>query len=187
MKNNNNLNKIYLSIAVLIFLGISFVSAFSVSSPYMENKTLNIFPDSKVTNLQFVLQNGGGATDNVSIQVDVLEGSQIINVTDENNVYTVVPGDKVPVNLRITLPDDVGVGDNYNIRLEFRTVSVGKGGQFGFGTAQEQDFQVAVVPRLVAPTENGTKTNNTLLYVILGILVVLVIIVLVLIKRKNRK
>ena len=188
MKNNKPINnKILASLAVLIFLGISFVSAFSVSSPYMENKTLNLYPDSKTTDLQFVLQNGGGATENVSIRVEVLEGSNIISIIDSSNVYTVVPGDKVPVNTRITLPNGVAEGNDYNIRLEFTTVTAGESGQFGFGTGQEQDFKVAVVSKPVITTENGAEHNGTLLYIILGILVLLVIIVLVLIKRKNRK
>jgi|WetSurMetagenome_2_1015567.scaffolds.fasta_scaffold45415_2 hypothetical protein len=186
MKNNKIINnKILASLVVLMFLGISFVSAFSVSSPYMENKTLNLYPDSKTTDLQFVLQNGGGATDNVSIKVEVISGSDILSVTDSNNIYAVVPGDKIPVNMRITLPSNVTVGDNYNIALEFTTVASGESGQFGFGTGQEQDFKVLIVNRVV--TENETKHNGTLLYIILGILVLLVIIVLVLIKRKNRK
>jgi uncharacterized membrane protein len=186
MKNNKIIkSKILASLAVLMFLGISFVSAFSVSSPYMENKTLNLYPDSKTTDLQFVLQNGGGATDNVSIKVEVISGSDILSLVDNSNIYTVVPGNKVPVNMRITLPSNATVGDNYNIALEFTTVASGESGQFGFGTGQEQDFKVSVVNRIV--TEGETKHNGTLLYIILGILVLLVIIVLVLIKRKNRK
>jgi len=186
MKNNKRINnKILASLVVLIFLGISFVSAFSVSSPYMENKTLNLYPDSKTTDLQYTLQNGGGATDNVSIKVEILEGSDIFSIIDSNNIYAVVPGEKVHVNTRVTLPKNATVGDNYNIRLEFTTVASGESGQFGFGTGQEQDFKVSVVNNIVTESEN--KSNGALLYIILGILVILVIIILVLIKRKNRK
>lgn len=184
MKNNNNLKKIYVSLALLIILGISFVSSFSVSYPYMENKTLTLPLNSKPTDLQFVLQNGGGATENVSIKVQLLEGSGIASIIDENNIYTVVPGSKVPVNLRITLPDSITVGNTYNIRLEFTAVSVGQSGQFGFGTGQEQSFKV-VIGNEVIPEK--TKPIRIILYIILGILVLLVIMVLVLIKRKKKK
>lgn len=167
---------------MLLILGISFVSAFSVSSPYMANKELNVFPDSKITDLEFVLQNGGGATEDVNVRVLVLEGSEIINITNEDNIYTVTPGAKVPVNLRITLPEDVKIGKIYNIRLEFSTVSLGPSGEFGFGTGQEQNFKVVIIKEVVP----GEEVSGILLYVILGILVVLVAVVLILIKRKNK-
>lgn len=167
---------------MLLILGISFVSAFSVSSPYMANKELNVFPDSKITDLEFVLQNGGGATEDVNVRVLVLEGSEIINITNEDNIYTVTPGAKVPVNLRITLPEDVKIGKIYNIRLEFSTVSLGPSGEFGFGTGQEQNFKVVIIKEVVP----GEEVSGILLYVILGILVVLVVVVLILIKRKNK-
>lgn len=183
MKNNkNNTNKIYLSLAVFIVLGISLVSAFSVSSPYMGNKELHLFSDSGTTDLEYVLQNGGGATEDVNIKVDILEGSGIIAITDESNIYTVSPGDKIPVHFRITLPEDVIAGNTYNIKLEFNTVT-GESGTFGFGTGQEQTFKV-VIDEQVLPEK---ETKGALLYIILGILIVLIVVVLVLIKRKNKK
>jgi len=184
MKNNKNTcSKIYISLAMLIILGISFVSAFSVSSPYMENKELNIFPDSKITDLEFVLQNGGGATENVSVRVTIIEGSEIISITDEENIYLVSPGDKVPVNLRITLPEGVRVGNSYNIKLEFSTVSSGQSGEFGFGTGQEQIFKVVIIKEAASES----NFNSIYFFLIIGILLILLIIILLLIKRKNKK
>jgi hypothetical protein len=181
MKNKIIYNKIYVSLAMLLILGISFVSAFSVSSPYMANKTLNLLQDSKITNLEFVLQNGGGATENISVRVSILEGSDIASITDSSNIYTVIPGEKVPVNLRITLPANVTVGSSYNVRLEFSTVTVGQSGQFGFGTGQEQDFKVVIGEKEI------TETNNLIyLYLIVGILLVAFIIVLLLIKKRDK-
>jgi hypothetical protein len=190
MKNNKNThNKIYISLAMLMLLGISFVSAFSVSSPYMENKTLNLFPDSKITDLQFVLQNGGGATENVSIKVNILEGSEIASLLEESDIHTVSPGEKIPVNLRITLPKDAIVGKSYNIRLEFTTVSSGQSGEFGFGTGQEQNFKVVIVKEVVP--ENNLISNafskKISLYLIIGILLVLLIISFVWSKRRSKK
>jgi hypothetical protein len=185
MKNNKKtFNKIYISLALLMILSVSCVSAFSVSSPYMENKTLNLFPDSGITDLEFVLQNGGGATENVSIKVSILEGSEIISITNEDDVYAVVPGDKVPVNFRITLPENVTIGDIYNIRLEFKTVSIGQNGEFGFGTGQEQDFQIVVIEEVVPKKE--IEPTGILLYLIVGILLVLLIIVMFLSKKKKK-
>jgi len=183
MKNNKNINnKIYILLAMLLILGISFVSAFSVSSPYMENQTLNLAQNSKTTDLQFVLQNGGGATENVNIRVEILGGSEIANLTDESNIYTVIPGEKVPVNLRITLPKGVARGDIYNVKLGFTTVSVGQNGEFGFGTGQEQNFKVLVGEKIVPEKQY----NSTYLFLIIGILLVALIIVALMIRRKNK-
>jgi hypothetical protein len=188
MKNNKSAhNKIYALIAMLLLLGISFVSAFSVSSPYMANKELNVFPDSKTTDLEFVLQNGGGATENVSVRVLVLEGSEVAKILDNSNIYVVVPGDKVPVNLRVTLPDDVMIGNVYNIKLEFTTVSSGQSGEFGFGTGQEQSFKVVIVKEVV-PEENINSTySKVLLYLIIGILLLILIIAMFLFRKKKRR
>jgi len=183
MKNNRNTcNKVYVSLAMLLLLGISFVSAFSVSSPYMANKELNIFPDSKITDLEFVLQNGGGATEDVIIRVNILEGSEITNITNDNNLYTVSPGAQVPVNLRITLPENVMIGNTYNVRLEFSTVTLGQSGEFGFGTGQEQSFKVVIVKEVVPEKPKP----NLLLPLIIGILLILFIIVMFLLRRKQK-
>ena len=182
-KNKSTLNKIYISLAVFLILGISFVSAFAVGGPYMPNKELILSQDSGTTNLQFTLQNGGGATEAINVKVNILSGSEITTLTDERDTYTVAPGDMVPVNLGITIPSDATIGKTYTVRLEFITSTAGQNGQFGIGTGQEQSFTV-VVGEKVIPEKQG---NGALLYIILGILLVLVIMVLVLIKRKNRK
>ena len=165
-----------------MFFSISLVSAFSVSAPYMENKELILSSDSKITDLEFVLQNGGGATESVNIRVNVLEGSEVINITNEDNIYTVSPGDKIPVNLRITLPEDVETGNIYNVRLEFSTVSAGQSGEFGFGTGQEQSFKVVIAEDLVT----SSNFNSIYIYLIIGILLLGLIIFALSIKRKNK-
>ena len=174
----------YISLAMLLVLGISFVSAFSVSAPYMENKELALSLDSKTIDLEFVLQNGGGATEDVSIKVSVIEGSEIITMLDSNETYLVSPGEKVPVNMRVTLPADVIEGDSYGVVLSFATVTSTGSGEFGFGTGQEQRFTVLAVNDQVQEEKPGI--SKTLLYIIIGVLLLLIIIVFILIKRKKK-
>jgi uncharacterized membrane protein len=181
MKNNKkSITGIFISLAVLVLFGVSFVSAFSVSSPYMENNTLNILLDSKTTNLEFVLQNGGGATEDINVKVNILDGEDIISIIDEDNIYSVSPGDKVPVNFRIVLPEEVESGNVYNIRLEFITVTSGQSGEFKLGTGQEQSFKV-----LVGEESLKKKTNSPWIYITLGILIIALVIAILLVKRKN--
>jgi hypothetical protein len=184
MKKNTS-NKILISLALILVLGISFVSAFSVSAPYMENKELNLSVDSTTTDLQFVLQNGGGATEDINVKVLILEGSEILSIVDSSDLYKVSPGDKIPVNMKITLPADVKAGNTYNVKLSFTTVAEGQSGEFGFGTGQQQNFKVVVIKE--QPTEKELQQKKLFLYIIITVLLILIIIVLILIKRKNRK
>jgi hypothetical protein len=62
---------------ILSILSISFICAFSVSYPYMENKKMNMVPN-EIKEIEFVLQNGGGATTPLNIKIKVIEGSEII-------------------------------------------------------------------------------------------------------------
>jgi uncharacterized membrane protein len=183
MKINNKPNKIYISLALLMILEVSFVSAFAVGGPYMPNKELILAQNSGTSDLQYTLQNGGGATESITVKVNMLEGSEVAALTDESDTYTVAPGDIIPVNLKITVPSNSTVGETYNVRLEFITATPGQSGQFGFGTGQEQSFTVVVGEKIIPEKQN----TGALLYIIIGILLVLVIMVLVLIKRKNRK
>lgn len=166
-----------------MLFGISFVSAFAVGGPYLPNKELILAQNSGTSDLQYTLQNGGGATEAITVKVNILEGSEVTALTDTSDIYTVNPGDIIPVNLKITIPENATVGETYNVRLEFITAPAGQPGQFGIGTGEEQSFTVVVGEKIV-PEKQG---NGTLLYIIIGILLVLVIMVLVLIKRKNRK
>lgn len=166
---------------MLIIFGISFISAFAVSAPYMPDKQLILPQNSGATDLQFILQNGGGATDNITVKVNILNGSDIATLTDASDIYTVVPGAQIPVNIRINIPSNATVGSTYNVRLEFITASSGTSGQFGFGTGQEQAFTVLVGEKIIPEKQS----SGSLLYIILGILVLLVIIAIVLIRRKN--
>jgi len=178
-------NKVYLSLVVLLILGISFVSAFSVSAPYMENKILYLTLDSGETDLQFVLQNGGGSTEDISIRTTILKGSEIISIVDEEQTYLVHPGDKVPVNLKITLPEDAKAGDSYAVALSFATVTVTGSGEFGFGTGQEQRFTAKVISK--PEVEEPTKSNGTVLYLAIAVLFLLIAVFLVLSQRKTKK
>lgn len=185
MKNKIfNKNILISSLFVILIFSITLTSAFSVSTPYMENKQLNISLESKITDLQFVLQNGGGATENINIKVLILNGSEIISITDAEDVYLVAPGDKIPVNFKITLPEEVKNGDSYDIVLSFTTVTQGQSGEFGFGTGQEHKFKIVAVKEEI-PKEN--KFKEATIYLIIGIIFLLIIIVNILIKKKNKK
>lgn len=182
MKNN----KLYLTMLITLILGVSFVSAFAVSAPYMEDKQLYLTLGSEPTDLEFVLQNGGGATESVTIRTTILAGEEIISIADEQQTYIVNPGEKVPVKLRVTIPEGAKAGDSYAVILSFSTVKATGSGEFGFGTGQEQRFTAKIISEPELSTENK-KTNSPIIYLGISILLLLIVTISILSKRKVKK
>ncbi len=177
-----NKNKIITGIIVILFF-ISFGSAFSISAPYMENKELILPLGENLKTLEFVLQNSG-ATENVNIRVRIIQGSEIASITDLSNIYTVVPGDKVPVNMEIKIPEESQVGDSYHIKLGFSTETGEQGGIFGFGVEIEQNFDVITGEVIQTP---GEGTSSWVYYLIAGIIALAIIITIILKKKKKKE
>lgn len=168
-----------------IFL-ISFVSAFSVSMPYMEDKKMHILPG-EIRDLEFVLQNGG-ATDNVNAGVRIIEGSQIIKVTGTEDSYLVIPGKQTPVNLRVEIPGDAQIGDSYHVKLAFSTIESNTG-SFAFGSEIEQNFDVIIgekAVRVIEPEEEEVSLKGFLSYGILIIVLIVVLIVFFVIRKRKK-
>jgi len=178
-------NKFYLALLLTFVIGISFTSAFSVSAPYMENKELLLYPDSGETDLQFVLQNGGGATDDVIVRATILSGSEIIRIADENQTYLVSPGDKVPINFKVTVPEGSQINNTFPVVISFATVTVSGSGEFGFGTGQEQRFTVKLIGRPV--TEEEMNLQEIALYIFLGILALIAIMLIIYARKRVKK
>lgn len=164
-------------VVALIFF-ISFASAFSVSTPYMENKELGLFPgESK--DLTFTLQNSA-ATENINIRVQILEGNNLATITDQSNVYEIVPGEKVPVHVEINIPEDFEIGGRHPIKVEFSTQTEEEGGVFGFGTGIEQNFDIVIGEEI----KEKLKIDSGL---IASIIILLAILFIFLSKRKKKK
>jgi uncharacterized membrane protein len=172
--------KIGIVMALILFVSfISFaVSAFSVSTPYMENKELKLFPG-ELKDLTFTLQNSA-ATENVNIRVQIIEGSDLATITDETNIYEIVPGDKVPVHMKIDIPSDFEIGGRHPIKIEFSTQTEEQGGTFGFGTGIEQNFDVVI------GKEIKEKMNLNPGYIV-ALIILLVIIFKIILKKKKKK
>ena len=97
MKNNKLLGGSGFVLLLGVMLMIGSVSALSVSVPYMEEidgvRTYQAY-ENNAEDFEIVLQNGGG-TDPINVVVDVTTGSDVLQLMDENNIFLVVPGQKV--------------------------------------------------------------------------------------------
>jgi len=192
---NKEINiKTVIFVITFIFL-LASISAFSVSSPYMENKQLKVQPG-ETRNLEFVLQNSG-ATEETSVRLRIIEGSGIAELTDPGvdadlgKIYVIPIDKKLNINVKITIPENVAIGDSYHIRLGISTAAPTKKGEFGFGMEIENSFDVVVgeivqtSPAETPPTD--TIKTNWILYLSIAIILVMIIAIIFFIKRKKKK
>lgn len=182
---NNKINMRIGIFAGIFLLLMSPVFAFGVSMPYMENKELYLFPG-EVRNLEFILQVEQG-TSETNAKAVIVEGAEIIKLTDSSDIYHVVPMEFTPVNFKITIPENAQIGDSYHVKLEFSTEA--GPGSFAFGSAIEQNFDVIIgeKPALLPEEEKEvTLLMNFLIYGIITLILVIVIIIFFRIRRKSK-
>ena len=184
----------WIFIGVLIILSVS-ISAFSISSPYMENKQLKVYPG-EIRELEFVLQNGG-ATEETSVRVRILEGSEIAELTsqgieaDLGKIYIIPVDEKLKIDVKISVPEDAEIGESYHIRLGVSTAATTKKGEFGFGMEIENIFDIVVgeMVQTSPPETTSAETikNNWIPYLSIAIIILVIILIIFFIKRKKHK
>jgi hypothetical protein len=184
----NNLTKKFVMTLILGVLLLLPISAIAVSIPNMEEVdgvyTYEAYQNN-VEDFKVVLQTG---TENpVNIKVEILEGSEVIELMEENTVFLVSPGEKIPVQFRIVSPPGSNVGDVFSVRLRFSSSDVGEGA-LAFGTSVEQRFNVLLVEMpLQASLPEEQKPGRAALIIAIAIIVVLILLIIVLKVRKGQK
>ena len=198
MKSNKTINiKIGVILAMLTLL-TSFVSAFAVSSPYMEVGNIKLYPGG-TRDLEFLLQNAG-AKENTLVQAQLTEGSEIAEIIDnkKDDIYTIPSGGRTTINLKVTIPENAQIDkDIWDIKLTFG-IGAGQGGDgISFATNIQKSFQVIVIrepPEVVEepasqaieqPEAAAPSTSN--LWIIYLIVIIIIIIIIFLIKKKKTK
>ncbi len=187
-----------IEISLLVILMSSFALAFAVSIPSLPqdeegNRILYMMPGQE-TAMTFVVQNGGGATEEIIVRADLIEGSEVIRITDAKNTYNIPAGGRVDVNTIVTLPSTAQIGDTYNVILAFGTAP--EGGGIALGSSIQQKFKVVVKEKVEKekipfPTSVGsaepeeTKGSNKTLIISLIAAIILIIIIIILIRKKK--
>ncbi len=190
----SNLGFFIISIVILLLtiLSVSFISAFSVSAPYMENKEWKLFPGAS-EELKFVLQNGG-ATEAANIKVAVNEGGDILKLPDPDKIYNVPVGERTEVILKAEIPKNATLGDMYKITVGFSTAIPSAQGGFSFGSTIDQSFTIIVGEKPApSPTSNENKqetinlesVKTALPYIIAIAIIIIGIIIFFIIKKRK--
>jgi len=186
--NKNNLTK---KLGMTLLLGVLLlapIAAFGISTPYMEEvngiRTFEVY-QSNAENFEVVLQSG--IDDPMNVKVTVIEGSEVIELLYNTDIFLVNPGDKVPVNFRILSPSGSEIGDSFHVKLGFASSEEGSGA-LAFGTAIEKNFDVLLVELPIyeaAPEEK--ETGNAAVIISIAIILLLILVIIVLKVKKNQK
>ncbi len=201
---NKKFNKeigIMLLTLLLIILVSEVVFAFSVSRPHMEKDSEGnpyiLLSPGETTGMTFVLQNGGGATSALTVRADLIEGSEVIEITDSENIYNIPAGERVDVNALISIPENAQIGDSYNIAVGFATLGGGAAGSFTFQSAIQQKFKIIVgevveeAPPEVPGEQPGLQpeatTKPNIFWIVIAFVIALVVLVVFFATRKKNK
>ncbi len=119
---------------VFVFFSCSFASAFGVSTIYSDNFPLRIQPG-QVKETFFLLSNVVEGDSDVIIDSQLIAGTEIANLINENNRYTLTYGAEVEVPIRIEIPQEAVAGTKYRVGMMFLPVPL---------EAQEANIQFLV-------------------------------------------
>jgi len=141
-------NKLLISIIILIILFSFNTFAFAVTSYYWDKKPLFLDPGESIEIEAFGIQNMAGNED-MTMEVKQISGYDIAEILDESPIYDVPLGTKNNyVNMRITIPEDAQIGEEYNIGASFKKVQTAKGGNIQLRAGMTNNIVVIVGQRI---------------------------------------
>jgi LPXTG-motif cell wall-anchored protein len=174
---------------LIIFITLlnSYVSAFSLGSAYHSNNPLEL-SIGETKEINFNIQNMAGS-ENVSARMGISEGTEILTLTNPDEIYFIPLRGEVDVIVKATLPADAKIGDIYPVEVSVNTVEVGEKGTFGFGKSIGRKFDVIVVPTAEERARLAEKTliASWIIYLIVGIIVLVALILFFWFRKKRKK
>ena len=178
------LSKIILMLLVLIFVSYD-VNAFGVVAP---NSPI-VVSIGETKDLSLSIQNGAGATEDVITKIEVLEGSEIIQLDQEE--YLVPANGEITAKLKIIIPRDANIDGKWNVKLSFKATPKGKEGMVSMGYGVIINFDVLAQQPTETPTGKVTKEilgyNTNVILAVLIIIATLIILYILERKKKTKK
>ncbi len=179
MKNETRI----ISLLLITVLFSASVYAFAVSMPYLEGKTMILYPGA-TSDFEIILQNMVGEQDEMA-QVTIEEGAEIAKITDKETVYKVPKGTKdTIVHIKINLPNNATLGTEWTVRFKAVSVTEKEGGMVQIAGGVSDYFKVRAGP---IPAQLPKEKYSTKMLAIIGGIILLVIILLVVFYNKKRK
>jgi len=171
----------------IIMMLLCSVSAFGISSPYWEGSPMTPHAGS-TQNVQLTLQNMVGDTD-ITARVVLINGSEIATITDENKDYFIPLGKSdVPINIKITIPEDAKDGDMYNVKLSVTTLATENEGALGISSSIEKSFDVIIISdKKQSLWQNVADKSSPIVYYLIGGIAIVIIGFFLLRKNKENR
>ncbi len=156
---------------------VSVVSAFAFGSPYYDGYEFEMAAG-EVRTLNFNLQNKGGATEDVTAGIWLVDGDDVASLKKEE--YLVKAGERIDVPVTIKIPSDAEDGDKYLITISTKTITPGDSGGVAMGIGMTSSLNVVVSGKV-------EKSNTGMIVtLIIAIIVLLAIIIKFVLKRKKK-
>ncbi|MEK6935803.1 MAG: hypothetical protein AABW67_03375 [Nanoarchaeota archaeon] len=181
MKINKTNKKIesLLIVGILLISFCSLVSALGTSNVFSETHPLEAYSGQEVV-VAIILSNQD-VKEGATLKAEILEGSEISSFDKER--YDIKYNEQITARLIVKIPEDVSLGKKYHITHKFTQI---QSNDTATGVTFSQNFQggfdVIVVQK--PGTESPAGISTTIIYWIIGIIVVIAIVWFVM-KKKN--
>lgn len=184
MKNKKYISFGILSVLILV-VTISFVSAFGFSVP----SNIVVYPGEN--NIQVRL-NVAPSEGSMSLKVELSDSSGVAQITDASTTYSASPGysnDGI-VNIKLNVPANTPVGQKYTFSLTATNAVPPEGGMVSLASSSSITLDATVAekpPVAETPAPTTTEEGISLIWWILGIIVVIAIIAIIWFVVKSKK
>ena len=192
MDNSNKL----ITIIIIAVLSINIVVALGVNSPYWNENPLKMYAG-ETKEVIFPLANSVNEP-TTEATVSLTKGGEITEIISGEK-YTVSPGENNEnIILRITIPENAEVGDNYTSGFKVLYIPAGEEGNVKLNVEYNVDFPVQVVSQADATSTTNPDISNTnlgnlrtispyiiIIISIIAILIIIAVVIFILFKRKK--
>lgn len=182
--------KLGFSLLVVLLMITPLASAFGVTTHYWGDNPLIMYPG-QTKDIDVELQNMVG-DEELTLQAEITEGSEIAALIDPDNAYVVPFGRKdIKVNIRVAVPENVALGEEYNIQVSFKQVAEEEGKMVQMAASVGTTIPVVIKSVEDVPVEQGEtpktgeKTSSAAV-IMLAIVIIAIIIGYAIFKKKKK-
>jgi len=183
--NKTSYQRAGLLVGILLLLAGN-VLAFGVSGLYTPEHPMYVYPGES-QEFKMVLQNRGGAVDDVSVKMEMIQGSEVLEVMGSSDMFSVPAGGETELNMKVTVPPRAQVNDVYSVNLRFTVLATGEPGTLAFTSSVGRQFNVIVAQKEILVTEEESAEFQPLLFVTLVAIAALVGVVVFFMKKMKAK
>ena len=174
------MKKSFLPVLVISLLLFPFISSAGVATSYWDEKPLKLAPGESATVAVRLQSEGEEINLRASLDSDIAE---LVDGSD----YFVSKGESVPVNIRVSVPEDADIGTKYSISISFQQISQDTGGMLQVAQGITSKLPVEVVGEKESELSSlKPKTDYTLIAVLLVALAIVAFLAYRFLKGKTK-